>query len=56
LKYFFFNDVFFSRNIIVKFKIIWDSNIIEFHLLIFAFVRDEHFCRIRRTQKLNESH
>ncbi len=52
----FFDDVFFSRNIIVRFKIIWDANIAEFHFLIFAFVRDEHFRRIRRTQKLNESH
>ncbi len=52
----FFDDVFFSRNIIIKFKIIWDVNIVKFHFLIFAFVCDEHFCRIRWTQKLNESH
>jgi hypothetical protein len=46
---FFFDDVFFSRNIIVRFKVIWDADIVEFHFLIFAFVRDEHFYRIRRT-------
>jgi hypothetical protein len=49
LKYFFFNDVLFSRNIIVKFKVIWDANIVEFHFLIFTFICDEHFCRIRWT-------
>ncbi len=56
LNIFFFDDVFFLRNIVIKFKIVRNADIAEFHFLIFTFVNDEHFCWIHRTQELNESY
>ncbi len=53
---FLFNDILFSRNIVVWFKKIRNADNAEFQFLIFAFVNDKHFRWINRTQELNKNH
>ncbi len=40
---FLFDDVLFSRNVIVRLEVVRHANIIEFNFLILSFVRRENF-------------
>jgi hypothetical protein len=56
LKYFFFDDILLSRNIVARFEIVWNANIAELNFLILSFINRVHLDSKESLQDLYERH
>jgi hypothetical protein len=51
-----FDDILLSRNIIVRFEIVRNANIVELNFLILSLINRVHFDFKENSQSLNECH